>query len=396
MLHDLFFIFFGALLSFQSLYLIRGLRKTPSLPQLDALASHRKSFEYQPKISVIIAAKNEENHIRNTLESLLAQNYPNLEIIFIDDRSKDKTFERARQIHSPKLFHHRITDLPKGWLGKNHALFYGSQKATGDWLLFTDADIQFKKDTLLKVARFVQSNNFDHLTLHPKVTARSALLEDCLVYFQMLFFQRFRPWAIPKKNTAFGGIGAFNLVRRGAYQVSGGHSSISLRPDDDIMLARLLKSRGFQSIYLLGLDCVQVEWYPNIPSLIKGLEKNTFAGCQYKTSVALLIGLGLLVGQLMPFLFLPLYVWKLSSMNVLISFLYLLGLVLFTACFLFFARRLGVRLRAVFLSPFAMAILLYILFHATRKTLKEGGIQWRDTFTPLEKLRSQKEPPLHS
>ena len=111
---------------------IRFLKDVPSSKRLPT-----------PKTSIIIPACNEEKHIQEALQSVLNQDYESLEFIIINDRSTDQTGAILTRMEKadPRLRVLRITELPLGWLGKNHALYYGAQNATGEWLLFTDADV---------------------------------------------------------------------------------------------------------------------------------------------------------------------------------------------------------------------------------------------------------------
>ena len=103
-----------------------------------------------PLISICIPARNEENNIRNCIESALAQDYPNLEVIVLDDRSTDATLTQLREIASrdSRLLPVSGSDLPEGWAGKPHALFQASAVAHGEWLCFVDADTLLKPNAL--------------------------------------------------------------------------------------------------------------------------------------------------------------------------------------------------------------------------------------------------------
>src|SRR5215208_3489148 len=143
---------------------------------------HRLQFSEAkdwPLLSVIIPACNEAANLGSAVESLLGQNYPNLEVILINDRSNDGTAEiigrlalgdgRIRSLH--------VETLPDGWLGKVHALDRGVQLAEGDWLLFTDADVHFAAGTLRRAVGWAIANRIDHLGLAPLAVQESFLLD---------------------------------------------------------------------------------------------------------------------------------------------------------------------------------------------------------------------------
>src|SRR4051812_28380349 len=124
-----------------------------------------------PMVSIIVAARDEGPHIERALQSLLAQQYDELEIIAIDDRSADDTGKildrMATQNQRLRVLH--ITELPPHWLGKNHALHQGAAIASGDYLLFTDADVVFAADAVARSVAFARSRNIDHLTMGPEL-----------------------------------------------------------------------------------------------------------------------------------------------------------------------------------------------------------------------------------
>ena len=128
--------------------LVRHRGAIPALPAVKAPGA-------LPSLSVIVPARNEATAIGPALASLLAQDYPGLEIVAVDDRSTDGTGDvlRALAAANPSLRVLRIDDLPSGWLGKNHALWRGAQRSTGTWLLFTDADVVFAPGTLRRTDR---------------------------------------------------------------------------------------------------------------------------------------------------------------------------------------------------------------------------------------------------
>src|SRR5262249_16384489 len=117
-----------------------------------------------PRVTVIIPACNEERNIEEALQSILHQAYTNLEIIVINDRSLDSTGERLNRLalSYPQLRVFHITELPSGWLGKNHALHYGAQQASGELLLFTDADIVMQPSVISRAVHYFLAENLDH------------------------------------------------------------------------------------------------------------------------------------------------------------------------------------------------------------------------------------------
>ncbi|MBW3598394.1 MAG: glycosyltransferase, partial [Planctomycetes bacterium] len=140
-----------------------------SIRQLKDIASPADTSG-MPPVSLIVAARNEERNIEAGVRSLLALEYENLELIVVNDRSTDATGEVLQRVAAehPELNVVHLTELPEGWLGKNHALHYGTMQAKGDWLLFTDADVVMAPSTLARAMKYVQEQQLDHLCIAPR------------------------------------------------------------------------------------------------------------------------------------------------------------------------------------------------------------------------------------
>ena len=219
---------------------------------------HQLSFTAPPewpRLSVVIPACNEAEHIAGAVASLLGQDYPDFEIIVIDDRSSDGTGEivdgLAAADHRVRALH--VTALPEGWLGKVHALERGVEVATGDWLLFTDADVQFAPGTLSRAVGFAVDQRIDHLAIAPLAVQRSLWLDVAVHAFTLLFIIATRAAGINRPGSrAFVGVGAFNLVRRSALARTLGFSWLRLEPCDDVGLGLLIKRAGGRSFFAIA------------------------------------------------------------------------------------------------------------------------------------------------
>lgn len=173
------------------------------------LADHpTKDLQDWPKLSIIIAACNEEETISAALQTLLGQDYPNLEIVIVNDRSTDKTGQIIQEWaqKDPRIIDIHLDHLPEGWLGKVHALHRATEKATGEWLLYTDADVHFHLDVLRKVICLVEQEQIDHLGLIPKITSNSLFAEFCISAALRAISISQKPWHItdPNRDEAMG------------------------------------------------------------------------------------------------------------------------------------------------------------------------------------------------
>ncbi len=339
-----------------------------------------------PRVSIVVAARNEERNIREALASLLELNYPDFELIVVDDRSTDRTGDILDEMaaDSPRLKTIHVDSLPPGWLGKNHALWTGSRRASGDLLLFTDADIVMEPTVLTRAVAFLERQGLDHLAATPSMRMQSlplALFGTAFIVFFSLFA---RPWKARDPRSRFHiGIGAFNLVRREAYQRVGGHETIRLRPDDDIKLGKILKRGGYLQDAAYAPEFLEVEWYSSIDETIRGLEKNAFSGADYKVMLILFGVVFHLMCSVIPFI--APFVLEGTP-----RFLYLAaaGVILLSVADC--ARHHGARPWHAIGYPFMTLLFVYILLRTMLLNLAEGGIRWRGTFYPLAELRKNK------
>src|SRR4051812_23850727 len=174
-----------------------------------------------PRVSIVFAARNEAATLLHAVPTMLAVDYPDFEVIAVNDRSEDRTGDLLEQLAAanPRLKVVHVTELPEGWLGKNHALAEGSTHATGDWILFTDADIHFTPGTLQRAVAYARAQTIDHLAAVPRLTERGQWLGICVNAFSFAFTCGILPWRIPDpRSRAHGGVGAFNLVRTSTYR----------------------------------------------------------------------------------------------------------------------------------------------------------------------------------
>jgi glycosyltransferase involved in cell wall biosynthesis len=341
-------------------------------------------FSGAPSVSVVVAARNEADAVARGVGSLLRMAYPRLEVIAVDDRSTDGTGAILAEMaaREPRLRVQRVERLPEGWLGKNRALAIGAAAASGEWLLFVDADVVLDHSAVGRAVGYAAARGLDHLTVLPEVIAHGLALRAFVAYIAFLLAGTSRPWRVrdPHRHD-FIGIGAFNLVRRSAYVASGGHAAIRLRPDDDMRLAQRVKRVGGRSDVVLGRGLVAVEWQPSLRAALGSLEKTAFARMGYRISVMaggllVLAGAGLLpfVGA---FAFGGWERWAFIAAGIISVLLY---------------AHAG---RAVTDFPTGCALLLpvvqicwtYAQARAGLRVVRRGGIMWRDTFYPLRMLR---------
>lgn len=339
-----------------------------------------------PCLSIIVPARNEEKKIREAVQSLLRQEYASLEFIVLNDRSTDRTGEILAEVAAAdaRLAVVNITELPVGWLGKNYALYQGAKRASGELLLFTDADVIMEPSAVAKAVKYLRANHLQHLAVMPSVRTPTLPLRLFCSAFGIFFSGYIRQWkAKDPASKSFIGVGAFNLVTAEAYRGVGTHMAIAMRPDDDIKLGKLLKRAGYRQEMAFGMGLLEVEWYSSLSELIDGLMKNAFAGLEY--SVALSIGAGIAV--------LLLNVWPFVAIFALSGVAQILYLLTAAVLLLFISDAnhfYGQPRWYALAHPVSSVLFVYILWKALVLALWNGGISWRGTHYPLKLLRANR------
>jgi cellulose synthase/poly-beta-1,6-N-acetylglucosamine synthase-like glycosyltransferase len=343
-----------------------------------------------PRVSIIVPARNEEADIERTLTSLLALDYDNYEIIAVDDRSTDRTGEimercgagaPAREAASPKLAVIHIQNLPPGWLGKTHAMWTAAQRATGDWLLFTDADVIFKPDSLLRALAYAESAHADHVVMFPQIIMKTPGERMMIAFFQTLFVFGHRPWKVADPSTQdHMGVGAFNLVRRKVYESVGTYERLRMEVLDDMKLGKVVKEAGFAQRNVFGKDLISLYWARGTWGIVRNLSKNFFAILSFQWPRTLLTCVTLAFLNLWPFAGL----WLAHGVTR-IPF----AVALFSLLCIYFGMWLKSPIRPYyfFLHPISSTLFIYILVQSTLLTLVRNGVVWRGTKYRLADLR---------
>lgn len=351
-------------------------------------AKRERAPEPAPKVSIIFAARNEAGRVQEALRSMLAQDYPNFEVIAVNDRSTDETRMELTVFQGDKHFKFvDITELPLGWLGKNHALYQGYLASRGEWLLFTDADVHFDPTTLKSVMHAVQIHKLQHLTLFPRMITREFIESIFTDYFILAFCLRFRPWLaqfhaprwLPGAR-AYAGVGAFNMVHLLAYENMGTHQKIALEVVDDMMLAKMIKESGCRQMAFVGTHLIRVRWVEGFRGVIQSLKKNAFAGLNYKIGSLAAVTITFFLFDGMPFL-LPFLV----KGKALAFSLAALGMIFLAHLSMLKLSRTS--LLTLPFRPFAYLLMTFAVWSSALTILREGGVRWRDTFYSLKELK---------
>jgi len=336
-----------------------------------------------PRISLIFAARDEEEKLPAALATLAALDYPSLEIIAVDDRSQDSTRkilnEFARVDKRARVVH--VDELPGGWLGKPHALQKAYEASTGEWLLFTDADVRFAPDVLRRAASLVKDRAVDHLTLLGDVEMHGFWETTLLTFFGMAFHLATDPSRVGNPHSrAYVGVGAFQMVKRAAYETAGMHRRLAMEVVDDMKLGKIVKQAGLRSCVAMAQDAVVVRWHDGVGNIVRGVTKNFFASSGYNLAVAILSAAAVFLANVAPFVALfAAHGWTriFAAIAVAIAVGFHVGV------------SIEVRVSPLYAltHPLGAVLFCYMLLRSTVVTLWQGGVMWRGTFYPLEELR---------
>ncbi len=365
-------------------YLIVAIKRLPVFRNLQAPMPG-----VWPRLSVVIPACNEAATLESAVATLLQQDYPDLEIVLVDDRSTDGTGELIDRLahQDPRIRTVHVETLPQGWLGKVHALHRGVEQASGAWLLFTDADVHFAAGTLRRAIAVVLHQRVDHLTLIPRAIQKSFWLDVAVNTFGLLFFITTRAGSVNRPHSkAFVGIGAFNLVSAERFHQTVGFEWLRLEPGDDVGLGMIMKQAGGTTRLAFAYEDLSVQWYASVAAMFKGLEKNLFGpGSDYRWWLMLLqvgmiwalvvapyfsLALGLARGLA------PLWIAGAAAIGVHLIFS------------IFFVPERKTKRLSLLLFPVGVLLITAMMLRAGYQCVKNGGIDWRGTHYPLDQLRS--------
>ncbi len=362
-----------------------ALKKLPGIPDVLSPQYAQPKAE-PPRLTIVVPAKNEAADIEATLRDLMALEGVSAEIFAVDDRSTDDTgaimdrvaAEAAAQGRKVTVLH--IAELPAGWMGKTHAMAVAARKATAPWLLFTDGDIRFAKDTLLRAINFAESEHADHVVIFPTLVLKSFGERAMIAFFQGIsaLFSRF--WRIPIEGTKESlGVGAFNLIRTDVYHKLGGFESLRMEVLEDLRLGFEVKRQGFRQRVAFGRDLVRVRWAVGALGVIRNITKNMFAVFRFRIGLTLGACAGMVIFCLSPFAALAGGWWMRGATAVVMMMLLLL--------YRYYRQFTGISIRYAFTFPLAALLLLYAVLRSMVLTLARGGVMWRGTLYPLADLR---------
>ena len=360
---------------------VRGFRS------VDDIAGEQWNIRPQPapRVSIIVPGRNEAESVERCLQRLISIDYPDFEIIAINDRSTDATgilMDGVALGHTsePKLQVLHIRELPPGWMGKQHAMWQAAQRATGDWLLFTDADVSFHPEVLRRAVAYAEAKSCDHLVVFPSYCLR--LDEQIFMAgFQMLFILGHRPWKVADpKAPDWIGLGPFNMVRRSAYEKVGTWEALKMEVIEDMKLGKLIKQNGLSQRNVYGPGLLPWRWGKGALGISRNLAKNMFALLAFRWGKAT----GALALMLAIFL-LPLagVIWAPSWAKL----PYAAALACLAGLYVGMGKRTPVPAWTFLVYPLSVLMIAATLLRSMAHAAWHRGVVWRGTHYKLEELR---------
>ena len=380
-MHTFWVVLYGFIAFF---WVFHGLRVAYGAVRLPWLKDFAPASDAEcPRITLLFAARDEEEKLPSALETLEKLDYPKLEIIAVDDRSEDATRrildEAAAQHTRLKPLH--IRELPSGWLGKPHALQKGYEASTGEWLLFTDADVRFHADVLRRAITMARRLRVDHLTLLVDMDMRGFWETLVMTFFGMAFHLGNSPASASNpRSSAYVGVGAFQMMTREAYEKAGTHRRLAMEVIDDMKLGKIVRQAGFRSGVGVSSSAVVVRWQSGLVNILHGTTKNFFAALQYSLPIAIVSITGALVTNVLPVFGV---VFGSGWVRILAAIATVIGMTFHAGV------DIGLRVSPLYAltQPIGAVLFCYMVVRSAVVTLWQGGVRWRGTFYPLEELK---------
>ena len=376
------------ILTFLQLILIVGVVAylTVNLIYLVRLEPVSHELDEPPMVSVCVPARNEERGIQACLLSLLKQDYPNFEVIVLNDHSTDHTGELIQDLaeNNSCLIALEGKDLPESWLGKPFALYQAFQKAKGEILLFTDADPVFEPHALRTAVFTMKERGLDALTLMPKAEFGSfwERAVQPVIFGFIASLTRFKNVNDPNDKSAMG-FGAFLMFKRSAYEAIGGHEGGKADVLEDVLIAKRLKKAGLKLLVADAKCLFSIRMYHGFHEIWTGWRKNMFPAMKRSVARALYYVFMVLAFLLTPYLILG---WNVvAGTGVLWAGLSLFGVIMVSAATIKTCDELGLNRINACLFPIGAVVMAAIMANSTIQILVFSRTEWRGRVYPVKR-----------
>ncbi|MFL6472967.1 MAG: glycosyltransferase [Nitrososphaeraceae archaeon] len=362
-------------------YIIKSFKRSPTIESID-----KYTISKNPKVSVILPARNEEEYIAKCLESLLGQDYPNFEIIAVNDSSNDKTgdiiYEYAKK--NSCIVTVNAKPKPDGWAGKNWACYEGYLRATGDVFLFTDADTVHSPYTMSLALGHVLRDNLDAITAIPRLLCKDVWTKITLPMLSNFLHSRFSPLRVnnPKTKTGYF-FGSFYMITRRTYEMVGTHKIVKHELVEDGALGGMVKEQKFRMKMVRGERYIEAMWSRDFQTLWHGLHRLMISIHSQNKIAASMMTIAVFFLLFEPFLLVPYsLVLYLQSDDFVSQIMFDINLG--TVCIIILANAIQSKF-GVFQNPFyalasplSAAIISLSFIASILSAKKAGAVNWRD------------------
>ena len=361
-------------------YMTKSFRQSPRLESLD-----RTSIRHFPQVSVILPARNEGQYIARCLDSLLAQDYPNFEIIAVNDSSTDRTGEimKAYAAKDARIIHIDASPKPEGWTGKNWACYQGYLHTRGELLMFTDADSKHLSSAMSLAVGHLVSQNLDALTAVPRLICNDFWTKMTLPVLATFLHTRFSPIRVNDPNTKTGYFfGSFFLITRSTYETVGTHEGVREELVEDGALGGKVKASKFRMKMVRGESQIDAVWARDLPTLWQGLRRFMIPVYYQDKAGAYMMVMAVFFILFAPFVSLPYLL--VAGFAESISFPILLGLQVSAIALIMITIAVQCRLAIfenplyAFAAPLSGGLISFSFISAIVDANKKGAVSWRD------------------
>jgi len=372
-------ILIGVFLAWLSLMhsMYQSFTKTPFLDEF------KNKNNSTPKVSVILPARNEENYISKCLETLSIQDYKDFEVIAIDDSSEDKTGEIIEKFakEDSKIIHVAAREKPQNWMGKNWACMEGFKKATGDLMLFTDADTKFEKNVITLAVSHLQSENLDALTVIPRLRCIDKITKITLPMLSTFLHSRYSALNVnnPEKKVGYF-FGSFFVIKRKVYEEIGTHEKVKQEIIEDGALGKITKESGYALKMVRGEHLIEALYSRSSKEMWNGLKRLMVPLYHQNSGSAIGVFFAVLFILFMP---IPLLAYSIIAFESNLSFIILLISSVISTITIFSASimetKMGLNLSIVnsIFAPVGSIIVVLGFLSGILQANKSTAVSWR-------------------
>ena len=287
-------------------FLLSMIKSIKESPRLERIKNLKNTF---PRVSIILPARNEERYIRRCIDSLIKQDYPDFEIVLVNDESSDKTLEIMNEYQNsyPDIKVLSVNRPNDDWIGKNWACYQGYLKSNGNLLLFTDADSYHSENTMSLAVQNINHYDLDAITIMPRLLSYDFFTKVTLPLLTTFMHTKFSPLKVNNEKSKLGYFfGSYFIIKRDTYEKVGTHKSVKHEIIEDGALGKKVKEGNFKLRMVRGERYVQAIWARNSSDLSKAMDRLLIPMFKENRLKSTLLSIALFFLMIFPFMMIPL------------------------------------------------------------------------------------------